>query len=132
MGILEHIGFRWLSDEEKTYDKCRTAVRAHWLLLEHVPMKFRTEALCKIALDQCNGALLYIPEIVKTEKFYIKAVKEHKISFLCDIPRTMYFRYSKFIRECWIVASVNMELCPYDFKINYNARWTRLILFIKN
>lgn len=132
MGILEHVGFRKLSDDEKTYDKCKGAVRAHWLFLEHVPIKFKTEELCWIALNQCNAAIAFIPEVVKTEEFCIKAVKEDKIFFAFEIPRTMYFRYSKFIRECMVVVSINMEMCPYDFKINYNANWTIIFLFIKN
>ena len=68
---------KYISDEKKTEDMCKIAVKTVGYLLKYVPKDKRTYEICKIAVQQTGIALEFVPEDKKTDELCKIAVKEY-------------------------------------------------------
>jgi len=68
--------FKKLFFNEKKYQEYLEIVKKDGYALKYVPKKYRTEELCKIAVNQNGWVLYYVPEKYKTEEICKIAVQQ--------------------------------------------------------
>jgi hypothetical protein len=77
---LHHV----LPDEYKTEEICKIAINTYGCDIQYVPEQFMTEEMCTLAVTEDCHAIKYIPELFKTEK-------------LCKLAVT---------NDCWLIHHI--------------------------
>lgn len=108
---------KWIDPSKITYSMAKLAASLEGATLQDVPMKFRTQLVCELAVENDPGAMEHVVAVSLSlaEKVYRRTIQPSSIAFK-DIPLATRRKSSGLCFVAVLVDGLNLEFVPEHWK----------------